>query len=105
MMGSFLVTILTLTSAVAIFGKDQDRSSNTSIIINRGIGKLRDFVTTRTAPNTNAEQISHSVSSLSTPDIDSLHLRPRIISLNIMVAGLSGLGKTTMCTTLLQSLV
>ena len=34
---------------------------------------------------------------------ESLHLGPRIINLNIMVAGLSGLGKTTMCAALLDS--
>ena len=33
----------------------------------------------------------------------SLSLRPRVISLNVMVAGLSGLGKTTTCEALLQS--
>lgn len=33
----------------------------------------------------------------------SLSLRPRVISLNVMVAGLSGLGKTTTCAALLES--
>lgn len=33
----------------------------------------------------------------------SLSLRPRVVSLNIMVAGLSGLGKTTTCEALLES--
>ena len=33
----------------------------------------------------------------------SLSLRPRIVSLNVMVAGLSGLGKTTACAALLES--
>ncbi|CAB9506328.1 Septin-8 [Seminavis robusta] len=32
----------------------------------------------------------------------SLELRPRVISLNVMIAGLSGLGKTTTCSTLLE---
>lgn len=32
----------------------------------------------------------------------SLSLRPRVVSLNVMVAGLSGLGKTTTCSTLLE---
>lgn len=55
--------------------------------------------------DTPEEQSTHSSSSISSPEINSLHLRPRIISLNIMVAGLSGLGKTTMCSALLKSLV
>ena len=33
----------------------------------------------------------------------SLSLRPRVVSLNVLVAGLSGLGKTTTCEALLQS--
>ena len=33
----------------------------------------------------------------------SLSLRPRVVSLNVMVAGLSGLGKTTTCAALLES--
>lgn len=37
------------------------------------------------------------------PPLESIQLRPRIISLNIMVAGLAGLGKTTACTSLLDS--
>jgi septin family protein len=39
--------------------------------------------------------------SLSPPE--SVQLRPRIINFNIMVAGLSGLGKTTLCEALLDS--
>lgn len=44
---------------------------------------------------------SHDESSLPPPD--SVRLKPRIISFNIMVAGLSGLGKTTLCEVLLNS--
>lgn len=39
--------------------------------------------------------------TLSPPE--SVHLKPRIINFNIMVAGLSGLGKTTLCEALLES--
>ena len=34
---------------------------------------------------------------------DSLKLKPRVVSLNIMVAGLAGLGKTTLCRALLDA--
>jgi len=42
-------------------------------------------------------------SSLLLSEPASIQLRPRIICLNIMVAGLSGLGKTTTCNSLLES--
>ena len=38
-----------------------------------------------------------------TSETPSLTLRPRVVSLNVMVAGLSGLGKTTTCTALLEA--
>ncbi len=41
--------------------------------------------------------------SHSMPSPESLKLKPRIISLNIMVAGLAGLGKTTLCRALLDA--
>jgi cell division control protein 12 len=54
---------------------------------------------------TSAKQASAStsISSLPPPEPESLQLRPRVVSLNIMVAGLSGLGKTTTCSALLDS--
>jgi len=59
-----------------------------------------------------AESSSSSSSSASSEDeeetgvslpIESVKLRPRVIHLNIMVAGLSGLGKTTTCASLIES--
>lgn len=50
--------------------------------------------------------LSSSLSTFTQDDVPqpaSLQLRPRIVSLNIMVAGLSGLGKTTTCHTLFES--
>jgi len=49
-----------------------------------------------------AKKSSPSSSSILPPP-GSLQLRPRVISLNIMVAGLAGLGKTTTCSALLDS--
>lgn len=60
------------------------------------------FAETSVSPK---DQSAHSSSFMSSHEVHSLQLRPRIISLNIMVAGLAGLGKTTMCSALLKSLV
>ena len=51
--------------------------------------------------NNNNNENSSSSTVLSPPD--SIKLKPRIIYFNIMVAGLSGLGKTTLCDALFES--
>ena len=50
-------------------------------------------------------QAPYNIGIGSTPanEQPSLRLRPRVVCLNIMVAGLSGLGKTTACASLLES--
>merc|ERR1712238_63864 len=48
-------------------------------------------------------EVSPSSSFYRRTTTPQLHLRPRVITLNIMVAGLSGLGKTTTCRSLLNT--
>jgi septin family protein len=52
-------------------------------------------------PTKTATESTLTKKSIGTPE--SLKLSPRIVSLNIMVAGLAGMGKTTMCRALLDS--
>ena len=54
-------------------------------------------------PTSKASSSTNTMSSSLSSQPSSPHLKPRIIQLNIMVAGLSGLGKTTMCNVLLDS--
>jgi len=75
--------------------------ASTNVPKSSGGNRLRDLLLNR---GTNDDTDS-ALAEVQPPEIDSLLLRPRIISLNIMVAGLSGLGKTTMCTALLESLI
>merc|ERR1719246_395058 len=42
------------------------------------------------------------VDVVSPPETPPVDLRPRVVTLNVMVAGLSGLGKTTTCQSLLE---
>jgi len=47
--------------------------------------------------------VSPEISQPGMPPLASMKLRPRVISLNLMVAGLAGLGKTTTCAQLLDA--
>lgn len=84
-----------------------------------GIQSVRSFLgrtvrTARTALSRNAEaptavvedgddELVEVIVSEEQQEHPSLRLRPRVVSLNVMVAGLSGLGKTTACAHLLES--
>jgi len=71
---------------------------------NNGWVRRRYQPATATATSTGIPTTETMLSpSLSSPSPESLQLSPRIISFNIMVAGLAGMGKTTFCRALLNA--
>ena len=75
----------------------ETKSSSSSL---SGISETKadEASATNSPSETDSPSNSHSIGSP-----ESLKLKPRVISLNIMVAGLAGLGKTTLCRALLDA--
>jgi len=85
--------------SLAGIDKEEKSLSSSSSLQSNGKEKQQAVGTEMTA---NTSPIVH-VDSDNPPPPESIRLKPRTIAFNIMVAGLSGLGKSTMCAQLLES--